>query len=72
MATGGRVKNKNPPLLYNLAELQKLSVEELRNQRYEKFRQIGKVMQEAAEEAPSAEWVKTLFSAPQYRKMLYW
>jgi acetyl-CoA carboxylase carboxyl transferase subunit alpha len=39
----------------NLAELQKLSVEELRNQRYEKFRQIGKVMQEAAEEAPSAE-----------------
>ena len=38
----------------NLAELQKLSVEELRNQRYEKFRQIGKVMQEAAEEAPSA------------------
>ena len=35
----------------NLAELKALSVEELRNQRYEKFRQMGKVMQEAAESA---------------------
>ena len=34
----------------NLAELQKLSVDELLEQRYEKFRRIGEVAENAAAE----------------------